>query len=54
MRGVGDLVAIELNDTWAARDIHLVTRDFATLPVTTRMLVEHLTRDTQARVLLNS
>ena len=54
MRGVGDLVAIELNDAWAARDIHLVARDFATLPVTTRMLVEHLTRDTQARVLLNS
>ena len=43
MRGVGDLVAIPLTDAWATRDIQIVARDFATLPVTTRMLVEHLT-----------
>lgn len=42
MRGVGDLVAIPLRDAWAKRDIQIVARDFATLPLTTRMLVEHL------------
>lgn len=42
LKGSGDLVAVPLTDDWAARDIHLVARDFNTLPVTARLLVEHL------------
>jgi DNA-binding transcriptional LysR family regulator len=42
MRGVGDLVAVPLSDSWALRDIVLVTRDFSALPVPARLLVEHL------------
>jgi DNA-binding transcriptional LysR family regulator len=36
------LQAIELSDAWAHRSLSLVARDFDTLPVTARMLVEHL------------
>ena len=36
--------ACALNDAWAARQIRLVARDFSTLPVTARLLVEHLHR----------
>ena len=43
MQGVGELDAIELLDDWATRRINLVARDFSTLPVTARLLVEHLT-----------
>ena len=43
MQGVGELGAVELLDDWATRHIHLVARDFSTLPVTARLLVEHLT-----------
>ena len=45
MNGVGELASIELLDDWALRHIHLVARDFSTLPVTARLLVEHLTAD---------
>jgi DNA-binding transcriptional LysR family regulator len=41
--GVGrGLVSVALNDAWAAREIRLVARDFSTLPVAARLLVEHL------------
>ena len=43
MHGVGELESIELLDDWATRRINLVARDFSTLPVTARLLVEHLT-----------
>ena len=42
MHGVGELESIELLDNWATRRINLVARDFSTLPVTARLLVEHL------------
>ena len=42
LRGVGDLQAVPLRDDWAVRDIDLLARDFDALPVTARMLVEHL------------
>jgi len=43
MHGTGPLVAIPLQDGWATRQIELVARDFSTLPVTARLLLEHLT-----------
>ena len=43
MHGVGELESIELLDEWSLRHINLVARDFSTLPVTARLLVEHLT-----------
>jgi DNA-binding transcriptional LysR family regulator len=42
MHGVGQLESIPLLDTWATRQIQLVARDFSTLPVTARLLVDHL------------
>lgn len=42
MRGASALRAVPLRDAWARRTIGLVARDFATLPVTARALVEHL------------
>ncbi len=42
MHGVGDLACVELKDDWARRRIELVARDFSTLPVTARLLVDHL------------
>ena len=42
MRGVGRLQAIALTDPWAQRELRLVARDFDTLPITARLLVEHL------------
>ncbi|MDB5965727.1 MAG: LysR family transcriptional regulator [Polaromonas sp.] len=44
MHGVGALAAVPLRDDWATRQIQLVARDFSTLPVTARLLVEHLTQ----------
>jgi DNA-binding transcriptional LysR family regulator len=44
MHGVGDLESVALEDAWAHRRIELVARDFSTLPVTARLLVEHLAR----------
>ncbi|KQM68298.1 LysR family transcriptional regulator [Xylophilus sp. Leaf220] len=43
MGGVGALRAVALQDAWAARELRLLARDFAALPVTARMLVDHLT-----------
>jgi DNA-binding transcriptional LysR family regulator len=41
--GIGrGLVDVALADAWAARHIRLVARDFNTLPVAARMLVDHL------------
>ena len=42
MHGVGDLDCVRLTDAWASRSIDLVARDFSTLPVTGRLLVQHL------------
>jgi DNA-binding transcriptional LysR family regulator len=42
MHGVGDLECVRLTDGWARRSIDLVARDFSTLPVTGRLLVQHL------------
>ncbi|MGE4242748.1 LysR substrate-binding domain-containing protein [Ramlibacter sp.] len=42
MHGVGDLESVSLTDAWALRDIALVARDFETLPLTARLLVDHL------------
>lgn len=42
MHGVGDLECVSLTDAWATRDIRLVARDFSTLPLTARLLVDHL------------
>ncbi len=43
MHGVGNLDSVALTDDWAQRSIDLVARDFSTLPVTARTLVDHLT-----------
>lgn len=51
MRGVGELESIELLDDWATRQIQLVARDFSTLPLTARLLVDHLTQDPQLQQL---
>ena len=45
MRGASALQAVPLRDAWAQRSIGLVARDFATLPVTARALIEHLQAD---------
>jgi DNA-binding transcriptional LysR family regulator len=42
MHGVGDLSSVGLTDAWAERSLELVARDFSTLPVTARLLVDHL------------
>ncbi|MDP3707103.1 MAG: LysR family transcriptional regulator [Polaromonas sp.] len=42
MHGVGALESVALNDVWAKRQIQLVARDFSTLPLTARLLVDHL------------
>ncbi|MEG2632655.1 MAG: LysR substrate-binding domain-containing protein, partial [Comamonas sp.] len=42
MHGVGHLRAVVLTDDWAEREVLLVARDFETLPMTSRLLVEHL------------
>jgi DNA-binding transcriptional LysR family regulator len=41
--GIGSrLRSVALNDTWSRREIRLVARDFSTLPVAARTLVNHL------------
>jgi hypothetical protein len=41
--GIGHrLRSVALKDTWAEREIRLVARDFSTLPVAARLLVQHL------------
>ncbi|HSV77875.1 MAG TPA: LysR substrate-binding domain-containing protein [Ramlibacter sp.] len=42
MHQVGDLACVRLTDAWASRAIRLVARDFSTLPLTARLLVDHL------------
>jgi DNA-binding transcriptional LysR family regulator len=42
MHGAGDLECVSLTDAWAIRSLELVARDFSTLPVTARLLVDHL------------
>ncbi len=42
MHGVGNLRGIRLSDDWAHRELRLMARDFEALPVTARLLVEHL------------
>ena len=42
MHGVGNLKSVPLTDAWAQRTLSLVARDFEALPVTSRLLVEHL------------
>jgi len=42
LQGLGRLAAIPLTDAWARRELRLVARDFAALPATARLLVEHL------------
>lgn len=42
LNGNGALACAPLSDDWARRRIALVARDFSTLPVTARALVEHL------------
>jgi DNA-binding transcriptional LysR family regulator len=44
MHGVGRLQAVPLTDAWAQRELRVVARDFEALPVTARLLVEHLIR----------
>jgi DNA-binding transcriptional LysR family regulator len=38
----GGLASVALDDAWAEREIRLVARDFSTLPVAARSLVNHL------------
>lgn len=42
MHGVGALECVPLSDPWAERELHMIARDFSSLPVTARLLVEHL------------
>ena len=42
MHGVGELECVRLTDAWAHRSLELAARDFSTLPVTARLLVDHL------------
>jgi DNA-binding transcriptional LysR family regulator len=42
LHSVGELVAVPLTDVWATRDILLVARDWGSLPVTARLLADHL------------
>ncbi|WP_395058514.1 LysR family transcriptional regulator [Polaromonas sp.] len=46
MHSVGELEAVALTNAWATRQIELVARDFSSLPVTARLLVDHLTAAT--------
>ena len=48
MHGVGDLECVQLSDAWARREIRLVARDFTTLPLTARLLVDHLRERAEA------
>ena len=50
--GIGRrLVSVALNDAWALREIRLVARDFSTLPVAARALVQHLQAPAPAEAL---
>lgn len=49
MHGVGALQSVPLSDPWAERELRMVARDFSSLPVTARLLVEHLQPPMAAR-----
>jgi len=49
MHSVGSLSAVPLQDAWAHRELRLVARDFDALPVTARLLAEHLATPTFAQ-----
>jgi DNA-binding transcriptional LysR family regulator len=42
LRQIGRLAAVPLTDDWADRQLQLVARDFSSLPVTARLLADHL------------
>jgi len=42
LRHMGGLRAVPLSDDWATRELQLVARDFTGLPVTARLLADHL------------
>ncbi|MGB3068681.1 MAG: LysR family transcriptional regulator [Ottowia sp.] len=42
IHGADDLRSVPLTNDWARRQIHLVARDFDSLPITARVLVDHL------------
>ena len=44
MHDAGALTCVPLTDAWATRRIDLVARDFSTLPMIARLLVNHLTQ----------
>jgi DNA-binding transcriptional LysR family regulator len=46
MRATDTLRAVPLTDAWATRQLLLAARDFSTLPVTARLLVDHLQAQT--------
>jgi len=50
MHSVGRLAAVPLQDAWAHRELRLVARDFDALPVTARLLAEHLATPAEARI----
>jgi DNA-binding transcriptional LysR family regulator len=49
MHGMGQLVCVPLTDAWAERELCMVARDFSSLPLTARLLVEHLQSDAPAQ-----
>lgn len=46
--GMGALRAVALTDAWAERTLQLVARNFGSLPLTARMLVEHLQQSSRS------
>lgn len=48
--GMGALRAVPLTDAWAERTLQLVARDFGTLPITARLLVEHLLASSRSQL----
>ncbi len=48
LRHMGRLRGVPLLDDWAVRELTVLSRDFAALPVTARMLVDHLCGPAQA------
>jgi DNA-binding transcriptional LysR family regulator len=48
MQAVGALECVRIQDAWAHRNIDLMARDFASLPLTARLLVDHLQARSQA------
>jgi DNA-binding transcriptional LysR family regulator len=42
------LRSVELTDAWAEREVYLVARDFSTIPIAARMLVDHILRSAKS------